>query len=115
LEAEDQSIFHGMWSMIGQAELRIRLTTIVIAVAIAFASRTGQSEHPSGSSAEASGKRVAWTTSRIVGTPEPPLPHVAQRVFPKLQFERPLDEDEQPVASSKVVQKKPKKKTDRGR
>ncbi|MEO2010198.1 MAG: hypothetical protein ABGX22_16100 [Pirellulaceae bacterium] len=99
--------------MIGQAELRIRLTTIVIA--IAFASRTGQSEHPSGSSTEASGKRFAWTTSRIVGTPEPPLPYVAQSVFQKLQFERPLDEDEQPVASSKVVQKKPKKKTDRGR
>ncbi|MFP6677739.1 MAG: hypothetical protein VB878_21815 [Pirellulaceae bacterium] len=50
-----------------------------------------------------------------MGTPEPPLPYVAQRVFQKLQFEHPLDEDEQPVASSKVVQKKPKKKTGQGR
>lgn len=36
-------------------------------------------------------KRVAWTTSRLVGTPEPPLPYLTERVFPELTFENPVD------------------------
>jgi len=34
-------------------------------------------------------KRVPWTTSRFRGTPEPPLPYLAARVFPKLNFKNP--------------------------
>ncbi|HRX79888.1 MAG TPA: hypothetical protein P5307_12545, partial [Pirellulaceae bacterium] len=30
--------------------------------------------------------RSPWTTSRILGSPEPPLPYVTERVFPGLQF-----------------------------
>jgi uncharacterized repeat protein (TIGR03806 family) len=36
-------------------------------------------------------KRVAWTTSRITGSPEPPLPYVTERVFPAIQFKECLD------------------------
>ncbi|HLJ93421.1 MAG TPA: PQQ-dependent sugar dehydrogenase [Gemmataceae bacterium] len=36
------------------------------------------------------GKRVPWTTSRITGSPEPPHPYRAERVFPKLGFKNPL-------------------------
>ena len=36
-------------------------------------------------------KRVIWTTSRISGSPEPPLPFVTERVFPALTFEKCLD------------------------
>ena len=36
-------------------------------------------------------KRVAWTTSRITGSPEPPLPYVTERVFPELKFNQCLD------------------------
>jgi len=36
-------------------------------------------------------KRVPWTTSRLVGSPDPPLPYVVKRVFPKLHFKEPLD------------------------
>jgi putative heme-binding domain-containing protein len=34
--------------------------------------------------------RTPWTTSRVVGSPDPPPPFKAVRVFPKLQFERPV-------------------------
>ncbi len=36
-------------------------------------------------------KRVAWTTSRITGTPDPPLPYVAEHAFPALKFTQCLD------------------------
>jgi hypothetical protein len=36
-------------------------------------------------------KRVPWTTSKVVGSPEPPPPYKTQRAFPKLTFEEPLD------------------------
>ena len=36
-------------------------------------------------------KRVAWTTSRITGSPEPPLPYVTERAFPSLTFNQCLD------------------------
>lgn len=36
-------------------------------------------------------KRVAWSTSRMVGTPEPPSPYVLERVFPQLTFKNPVD------------------------
>jgi uncharacterized repeat protein (TIGR03806 family) len=34
-------------------------------------------------------KRIAWTTSKVRGRPEPPLPFRAKRVFPKLAFKNP--------------------------
>ncbi|MEK6258355.1 MAG: PQQ-dependent sugar dehydrogenase [Planctomycetota bacterium] len=36
-------------------------------------------------------KRVAWTTSRITGSPEVPLPHVTERAFSALKFTNCLD------------------------
>ena len=36
-------------------------------------------------------KRTAWTTSRITGSPEPPLPYVTERAFPALKFTQCLD------------------------
>ena len=36
-------------------------------------------------------KRVPWTTSELVGTPEPPLPYLTERVFPELTFQNPVD------------------------
>jgi len=35
--------------------------------------------------------RIAWTTSRVTGSPEPPLPYVTEQVFPKLKFNECLD------------------------
>src|SRR5439155_848007 len=37
-------------------------------------------------------KRVPWTTSKVVGSPEPPPPYKTEPAFPKLpRFEEPLD------------------------
>ncbi len=35
--------------------------------------------------------RVPWTTSRLRGSPEPPLPYRVERAFPKITFDNPLD------------------------
>jgi putative heme-binding domain-containing protein len=35
-------------------------------------------------------ERVAWTTSRVTGSPEPPPPYRIERVFPGLSFSKPL-------------------------
>lgn len=34
--------------------------------------------------------RIPWTTSRVVGTPEPPPPYTVKRAFPRLTFKNPL-------------------------
>ena len=36
-------------------------------------------------------ERVSWTTSRIIGSPEPPLPYITEQVFPSLTFNNPVD------------------------
>ena len=36
-------------------------------------------------------KRIPWTTSKVIGSPEPPPPYKTERVFAKLKFEEPLD------------------------
>ena len=36
-------------------------------------------------------KRTPWTTSRITGSPDPPLPYVTEHVFPHLKFNQCLD------------------------
>lgn len=40
---------------------------------------------------EPSGDRVPWTTSRMVGSPEPPRPYVVDVAFPHLVFDRPVE------------------------
>ncbi len=41
-------------------------------------------------------RQVEWSTSRVVGTPEPPRPYAAERVFPNLQFVNPVVVTQQP-------------------
>ena len=36
-------------------------------------------------------KRVPWTSSHIVGTPDPPRPYRTEVVFPKIRFDEPLE------------------------
>lgn len=36
-------------------------------------------------------KRVPWTSSKVIGSPEPPPPYKTERVFDRLKFEEPLD------------------------
>jgi len=59
-------------------------------VALLFTSSPSVSREPKASAAErkASGldKREPWTTSKIVGSPEPPNPYTVKKVFPKVSF-----------------------------
>src|SRR5271170_5078705 len=36
-------------------------------------------------------KRERWTTSRVVGSPDPPDPYRLENVFPDLKFNEPLE------------------------
>src|SRR5437868_4491797 len=36
-------------------------------------------------------KRTAWTSSRVIGSPEPPSPYRTERIFSKLKFVEPLE------------------------
>src|SRR6185295_2090899 len=36
-------------------------------------------------------KRELWTTSRVIGSPEPPPPYATESAFPKLQFDHAVD------------------------
>ena len=48
-------------------------------------------------------KRTAWTTSRVVGRPEPPLPYAVERVFPKQKFDQPVFVAQEPGTDRLVV------------
>lgn len=43
--------------------------------------------------------REPWTTSRIVGTPDPPLPYRVEAVWPEVRFENPVDWAAEPGTS----------------
>ncbi|MEM1294690.1 MAG: PQQ-dependent sugar dehydrogenase [Verrucomicrobiota bacterium] len=36
-------------------------------------------------------ERIAWTTSKVKGSPEPPLPYSSEPVWPSIRFQRALD------------------------
>lgn len=63
----------------------LRMLQGLFLVAWAFAAQAQADERP----IAAGGSRPLWTTSRVVGSPEPPLPYRARRAFPKLSFEKP--------------------------
>jgi glucose/arabinose dehydrogenase len=48
-------------------------------------------------------KRVPFTTSRLVGSPDPPLPYRAKRAFPKLNFKHSLYITHQPGIERMLV------------
>src|SRR5579871_3233091 len=67
-----------------------RLTAILLTVLAAGTSlllvRAQEPDAPFGLE-----RRIPWTTSGVVGSPEPPLPYRTERVFPRLRFDRSLD------------------------
>jgi uncharacterized repeat protein (TIGR03806 family) len=59
----------------------------------AAASKSKEAASPAASKKAESQKpapRVRWTTSRVVGSPEPPYPYVFRRAFPGLKFDKPV-------------------------
>ena len=47
--------------------------------------------------------RVPWTTSRLHGTPEPPLPFRVERMYPKVTFDKPVEVAHLPGTDRLVV------------
>lgn len=72
---------------------------LVIAVCLA----AGAAACPSGAARGDAAERPAWTTSRVVGTPDPPLPWVTRPVWPGVRFERPTLVTALPGAERMVV------------
>lgn len=66
-----------------------RFVAMLVFVSLALAvARQGTTADPPKVGIE---QRVAWTTSRITGSPEKPLPYVAERAFPALTFKNCID------------------------
>src|SRR5438105_4996655 len=52
---------------------------------------TGATTEPGAARPYGIEKRIPWTTSRIIGSPEAPSPYVVKRVFPDLTFTNPVE------------------------
>src|SRR5262249_27909567 len=61
--------------------LPIGLLTLALLLAVGFAAGPSRPAKPA---------RGHWTTSRVVGSPDPPPPFKVVRAFPKLKFKHPL-------------------------
>src|SRR5260370_9366266 len=48
-------------------------------------------------------KRTLWTTSKVKGTPEPPLPYRTELAFPKMRFSKPLDMAKAPGTGRMII------------
>src|SRR5690606_13486115 len=70
----------------GQA-LRYLATLLVLPLSIAILPRQATADSPP----VGIETRVGWTTSKIVGSPEAPLPYTTERVLPNLQFNHCVD------------------------
>jgi len=47
--------------------------------------------------------RIPWTTSRVVGSPDPPLPFVATQVFTNIKWEQPIYVEREPGTDNLIV------------
>ncbi len=48
-------------------------------------------------------KRISWTDSRLVGSPDPPTPYKTAKAFPKLSVKQPLGLYPEPVTNRLIV------------
>ncbi|MGD9855018.1 MAG: PQQ-dependent sugar dehydrogenase [Planctomycetaceae bacterium] len=65
----------------------LQVTALCLAACCAFAGDTPNDETARPFGLE---KREPWTTSRVVGTPEPPPPYTVARIYPQLTFKNPV-------------------------
>ena len=56
--------------------------------------------------------RIPWTTSRVIGSPDPPLPYVATEVFSGIEWNQPIYAKPEPGTNNlTVIQKGGEEKT----
>jgi putative heme-binding domain-containing protein len=58
--------------------------------AIGQQEQDSETNKPSPPASVASGSRLPWTTSRVIGTPDPLPPYRHERLFPKISFQNPV-------------------------
>ena len=79
----------------------IILSVILVGVLLCgVASTNEETEHSKPYGIE---ERIFWTTSRVVGTPDPPLPYRVQKTFSKLQLTNPVYIEGEPGTNSLLV------------
>src|SRR5262245_42602930 len=61
---------------------------VFLLFAAAAAQRFALADEPTSSPSKPA--RIPWTTSRVIGSPDPPPPYRIVRAFPNLKFEKPL-------------------------
>ena len=65
--------------------MQLRWPAVAAALLLSIGVSVGQQDRPYGIA-----ERVRWTTSRLVGAPNPPPPYRLTRAFPEFAFEHPL-------------------------
>jgi uncharacterized repeat protein (TIGR03806 family) len=76
-----------MFQMLNSAAARVTGSLLLILAFLGAIKQTSAME----SAKTGIETRVPWTTSKVVGTPEPPLPFITERAFPAISFNRCLD------------------------
>jgi len=75
---------------------RLSLAVILIVTTLTLATAADAAE-------STASPRAAWTTSKIIGSPEPPEPYTIAPAFPKLRFQKPTSVEEIPGVSWLLV------------
>src|SRR5688572_17427215 len=74
------------------AFVRVAAIVAVLAVFETHASLRGDElAKPAATEAKSPARRNPWMTSKVIGTPEPPLPYEVERVYKQLEFKQPVD------------------------
>lgn len=88
--------------VLADSRMRFRLLTILIAIA-SFGYSQFSDVRAGESRAGEEATRVPWIESRIVGSPEPPLPLVLERLYSQLEFDKPVSIHPLPGSQRLVV------------
>ena len=70
----------------------------LFAILGAFALQSADEQQPFGLE-----QRVPWTTSRVVGSPDPPLPYTVEKIFTNIQWRAPIFVTAEPDSDSLLV------------
>ncbi|WP_435020041.1 PQQ-dependent sugar dehydrogenase [Tundrisphaera sp. TA3] len=79
---------------------------LVVASVLAFGilqPRPPRAAEPADSSRPGLDHRVPWTTSRVVGSPEPPPPYRGERIYPRLRVVQPLAFEAEPGTRDHLI------------
>ena len=71
---------------------------LAVAIPAALSEESRSKDRPAGLE-----RRVPMTTSKVIGSPEPPFPYHAEKIYPKLQIKQPLTFEAEPGTNQYLV------------